>query len=403
MLKPKQGRMKPWFYIMMTVLCYCVYGLLQYKISPVLVYLMENMGINEAQAGYLTSAIDILQIFTVIPFGILMKKIGPRKMGFIAFGLEFLGSFLGTFFTNNYTMMMISQLIVGLGGSAVAVIGPYIIILLFKPELRGAANGWYVIAGTSCQFIMYNVVPRIVTPTNLTPAWWLTNIFCIFMLIMWYFFITNEVCPPSSEAFSLDENGNPIEKETVGKTLATLKDPKVLQYFIGSAGFMCTGIAGLAFTPLYMTQVRGMDPVLAGAVSSTVSIVGVVAAVLFGTLADKLTVKKVYFWINTWIIISRILLPIVPTGWMLVAVCASQGVACAIMGLLFASAATVIPKEKFAMASSAITTGCRVGSFFAASLMGVAVMKIGWTWAWIASAVVGVLAYVGACTIKDAK
>jgi len=395
---PIKRRMPPWFYIMMTVLCYCVYGLLQYKISPVLVYLMANMNINEAQAGYLTSAIDVLQIFTVVPFGILMKRIGPRKMGYIAFGLEFLGSFLGTFFTNNYTMLMISQLIVGLGGSAVAVIGPYIIILLFAPELRGAANGWYVIAGTGCQFIMYNLVPRIVTPTNLMPAWWVTNIFCIFMLIMWYLFITNEVCPPSDDAFS---DG---ERESTAKVLATLKDPKVLQYFIGSAAFMCTGIAGLAFTPLYMTQVRGMDPVLAGTVSSSVSIVGIIAAVVFGTMADKIrSVKKVYFWITVWIMISRVLLVIVPDGWMVVVICASQGVACACMGLLFASAATVISKEKFAMASSAITTGCRIGSFFAASLMGLAVMHIGWTWAFIASAAISLLAFIGPCTAKGAQ
>ncbi|MCQ2567735.1 MAG: MFS transporter [Mogibacterium sp.] len=395
---PIKKRLRPGFYIMMTVLCYCVYGLLQYKISPVRVYLMHNMNIDEAAAGYLTSAIDLLQIFTVIPFGVLMKKIGPRKMGFIAFGIEFLGSFLGTFFTSNYTMLFISQLIVGLGGSAVAVIGPYIIILMFKPELRGTANGWYVVAGTGCQFIMYNVVPRIVTPTNLTPAWWLTNLFCIFMLVMWWLFITNEVAPPSNETF------NEGETETIGKTLATLKDPKVLQYFIGSAAFMCTGIAGLAFTPTYMTVVRGYDVAMAGTVSSTVSIVGVIAAVVFGTMADKIhSVKKVYAGITIWIIISRILLVIVPDGWMVVFICASQGVACACMGLLFASAATVIDKKEYAMASSAITTGCRVGSFFAASLMGLAVVNFGWTWAFIGSAFISLFAFIGPCTAKGAK
>ena len=108
-------RFSPYFYLLIVILQYLTAGFCQYKLQPVLTYLMKGMSITETEAGLLISALSILSVFLAVPFGVLMGRIGPRKTGFIATGMVILGSFAGTFFTTNFYGLFASQLIVGVG------------------------------------------------------------------------------------------------------------------------------------------------------------------------------------------------------------------------------------------------------------------------------------------------
>lgn len=166
----KKRQLSPYFYLLILILQYLTAGFCQYKLQPILTYLMEGMSISEASAGFLVSALSILNVVLAIPFGVLMGKVGPRRTGLLATLVTIAGSLLGTFFTTNYVMLFISQLIVGIGICGTSILGPYIIACLFKPELRGRANGWYITGGTIAQLLMYNLVPRITTVDDVTPA-----------------------------------------------------------------------------------------------------------------------------------------------------------------------------------------------------------------------------------------
>lgn len=396
----KKRQLSPYFYLLILILQYLTAGFCQYKLQPILTYLMEGMSISEASAGFLVSALSILSVVLAIPFGVLMGKIGPRRTGILATLVTIAGSLLGTFFTTNYVMLFISQLIVGIGICGTSILGPYIIACLFKPELRGRANGWYITGGTIAQLLMYNLVPRITSVSDVTPAWWFTTVYGIVILVIWVLFITDEVAPPmNQEAVEKEEK----ESHKLGLVDA-LKDPKVLQLCIGGFAFMMSTMAVLSFTPTYLTLGRNYDPVTASSLVSVAAIVGAFSTAIGGTLSDLLKTRKwIYFGALMWMCISRILIVVLPDGILLNLVIWGQGIPSVAMGLIYTVAGENIAPEKASVGMSAINMFIGLGGLFATALFGVFADALGYTLTFVIFAVITLFGLIGVNTIKGVK
>lgn len=390
-------RLNPYVYIVIMILFFMCYGNCQYKINPVLTYLMTNMGINTDKAGLLTSSVNLLGIFITIPLGVVMNKLGPRKMGLFGISLVLGGSVLGTFFTTSFPVMLTSQLIVGAGGAAISIACPYVIACLFVPEMRGKANGAYIMAGTLSQLLMYNLVPRIVTPENIAPAWWFTNVWCVIMLIVWLLTITDEVAPPAG--------ANGQKGPSLMTTLKSLGDSRMLRFFIGGMFMMASAVAVLAMTPAYLVQTKGMDVAAAGSLVSVCALVGAICSLVGGWLSDALHTRKWLFVICfAWMAVSRVLIAFLPAGLALNICIWLQGVPSITMGLFYTAGSDVIEKENYAMCCSVLNTGTKIGSFFGATIFGIlAASSIGYAGGYVVYAVLSLVPLVCMVTLKGLK
>jgi MFS family permease len=390
-------KLNPYLYIVVLILFYMCYGNCQYKINPILPYLMKMMSIDTGKGGLLTSTVNLLGIFITIPLGVVMNRIGPRKMGFLGMGLVLTGSVLGTFVTGSFAGMLTSQLIVGAGGAGISIAAPYVIACLFVPEMRGRANGAYIMAGTLSQLLMYNLIPRIVTETNVTPAWWFTSGWCAVMLVIWFFTITDKVAPPPGE-----EGG---KGPSLGTILSSLKDARMLRFFLGGMFMMASAIAVLAMPPSYLIQTKGMDAVPAGGLVSVAALVGAVCSLLGGWLSDALHTRKWLFVICfAWMAISRVMIAYLPSGMLLNITIWLQGVPSITMGLFYTAGSDVIEKEKYAMCCAVLSTGTKVGSFFGATIFGIiAATAMGYPGAFLTFAAASVLPLLCMITLKGLK
>ena len=390
-------RLNPYVYIVIMILFFMCYGNCQYKINPVLTYLMTNMGINTDKAGLLTSSVNLLGIFITIPLGVAMNKLGPRKMGLFGISLVLGGSVLGTFFTSSFSVMLVSQLIVGAGGAAISIACPYVIACLFVPEMRGKANGAYIMAGTLSQLLMYNLVPRIVTPENVAPAWWFTNVWCVVMLVVWLLTITDEVAPPAGAS---GQKG-----PSLLTTLKSLGDSRMLRFFIGGMFMMASAVAVLAMTPAYLVQTKGMDVAAAGSLVSVCALVGAICSLVGGWLSDALHTRKWLFVICfAWMAVSRVLIAFLPAGMALNVCIWLQGVPSITMGLFYTAGSDVIEKENYAMCCSVLSTGTKIGSFFGATIFGIlAASSIGYAGGYVVYAVLSLVPLVCMVTLKGLK
>ena len=125
-MEAQKKRISPYIYLIIIVLSYLTAGFCQYRLQPILTYMMQGMQIDEGKAGVLVSALSILSIFLAVPFGVMMGKIGPRRTGIFAMILIIAGSLVGVFGTKSYTVMFLSQLVVGAGTCATGILGPYV-------------------------------------------------------------------------------------------------------------------------------------------------------------------------------------------------------------------------------------------------------------------------------------
>lgn len=394
---PARKKLNPYVYILILILFFMCYGNCQYRITPVLTYLMDGMGIDKAKGGLLTSSVNLLGIFITIPLGVVMNRLGSRKMGL--FGISFVlgGSVLGAFFTRQFYPMLVSQLIVGAGGAAISIACPYVIACLFVPEMRGKANGAYIMAGTLSQLLMLNIIPRIVTPANVAPAWWFTIVWCAVMLVVWFLTITDEVAPPAGVS---GQKG-----PSLLTTLKSLGDARMLRFFLGGMFMMASAIAILTMTPTYLVEAKNMDVKAASSLVSVCALVGAVCSLVGGWLSDVLHTRKWLFVICfIWMAVSRVLIAILPAGLALDLCIWLQGVPSITMGLFYTAGSDVIEKENYAMCCSVLNTGTKIGSFFGATIFGLlAVSSIGYVGAYSFFAVASVVPLICMVTLKNLK
>ncbi len=398
-LKSKRKH-SPYVYLLIIIVAFLTAGFCQYRMQPILTYIMQGMSIDEAQAGYLISAVGILGVVLSVPFGILMGKIGPRKTGLLSFVLIIAGSFVGVAGISNYYVMFVSQFIVGGGICAFSVLCPYIIACVFVPELRGRANGLYITAGTIAQLIMYNLIPRITSVDNVAPAWWLTIIYTVVIGVIWMVFITDDVAPPMIAEPAEGDQAKPLKISV----LATLKDPKVLQLSIGGLAFMMSAMAVLSFTPTYLVMDRGYDQVTASGIVSVAAIVGAVSTAVGGWLSDALHTRKwIYFAALIWMAVSRFLIILLPSGFGLTLVIWAQGLPAVCMGLIYTVAGEQFEPEKTSVGISTVNTFIGLGGLIATALFGVLVAAVDYKMTFSIFGIITLVGLLGVFTIKGVK
>ena len=387
--------LSPYVYLIIIVLSYLTAGFCQYRLQPILTYLMQRMQIAEDKAGVLVSALSILSIFLAMPFGVMMGKIGPRKTGILAMLLIIAGSLIGVVGTSSYVLMFASQLVVGAGICATDILGPYIIACLFAPELRGRANGIYITGGTIAQLVMYNLLPRITSVDSIAPAWWVTIGYTVVMLVVWMIFITDEVAPPMGKTAA----GAPKIS-----FLEAIRDKNVLQLAIGGLFFMMSTMAVMSFAPSFLVAQHGYTAEAAGSLVSVCAIVGALSTAIGGTLSDLLKTRKwIYFGALVWMAASRFLIAFLPAGMLLNITIWLQGLPAVAMGLLYTVAGEAIAPEKASVGISVVNMFIGIGTLIASALFGVLAVTVGYTASFCIFGVLTLFGMIGVCTIKGVK
>lgn len=192
----------PWLVAIVVIFAGVVFAANLFKVPPTMDLLFGSVqGMTTEAAGWLVSAMSISGIILALPAGGIMMKTGPRLLGIISLCCTLVGSLCGTF-VNDFTLLLLTRIIEGIGFGLIGVIAPAIIAACFVPEKRGLPMAiwslWFPL-GLLFIFNASTLVVNFDVPSSWVNTWWLQNALLALALILWIFIVKVPETLPESD------------------------------------------------------------------------------------------------------------------------------------------------------------------------------------------------------------
>ncbi len=132
-----------WWLLAGLWLLYACFGLVVVSVAPMVLRIEESLSISHAQMGSVMGAWQLVYIFSAIPCGVLLDKLGGKWSLFIG-GLLIAVSGLGRAYATDYWSFLLVVMLFGLGGPIISSGAPKVVTELFSGSKRGLAMGIYM-------------------------------------------------------------------------------------------------------------------------------------------------------------------------------------------------------------------------------------------------------------------
>ena len=285
-------------------------ALCQYKVSTVLIPLMDLFGIDATGGSWLMSIFVLMGVAMSIPVSLLCQKIGPFKVTLCATLCVVIGSVMGAF-APSYPVLLISRGLEGMAGCACAVIGPVIIESCVNPQRVGTAMGIWAVWGS-----LGATFAAIYTPTVFNEMGfeflWLMDAGIVVLCTVLMFIMVKDPTHYNKSRFTgrardvriahsgAGKGGNDTDVQGAGAgapvrystndgykpRFRDLLRRDCILVFLGFAMFNVSLLAVLGYVPTLL-QLKGMDSTLSGFASTVPVMLSVVSSPLFGALSDR--------------------------------------------------------------------------------------------------------------------
>ena len=124
-------------------LLYAGFGLVATSLSPLVSLIESDLHLTHVQMGSTMGAWQLVYIFSAIPCGILLDKLGPRVA--LTIGACLIGaSVFARGNAESFTELILAVMLFGLGGPIISAGAPKVVIGWFKGSSRGLAMGIYM-------------------------------------------------------------------------------------------------------------------------------------------------------------------------------------------------------------------------------------------------------------------
>jgi predicted MFS family arabinose efflux permease len=253
-----------------------VVSMCQYKVPPVMAYLIQDLGLSKTMAGLTMSIFSITGVLIALPAAGLLSKLGPKISGIVIFMCVVVGSVIGAT-TNSGVILLVGRTIEGISAGLVAVVTPAVIGMWYSPNKRAlpmALFSCYVPIG---MMLMFNAsAPIVALFGGWASTWWFTAILCAIVAVP-YALIVDVPTGVKEEMNSSEAK----QKESILKVVFT---PSI--WILGGVVFLF-GINSLSYYSwgaTYLQEVLGYSTAVANFQTSVQGIGGIIGGILIGII-----------------------------------------------------------------------------------------------------------------------
>ena len=122
---------------------YAGFGLVATSLAPLAVLIVTDLGISNSAMGSIMGAWQFVYIFSAVPCGMLLDRIGARYALLLG-GCLLAASALARGFATDYWQLLAAVMLFGLGGPIISAGAPKVVTSCFTGQSRGLAMGIYM-------------------------------------------------------------------------------------------------------------------------------------------------------------------------------------------------------------------------------------------------------------------
>lgn len=274
---------RAWIVALATIFAGISLALVQNKVAPCMLTLMDTFSIDMATVGWMSSLFSLVGIVMALPASIILNKIGPKKGGIIALVCAIVGSLIGVL-VGNATVLMISRIIEGIGVGLIAVIGPSLIAMWFPESKRGLPMSIWGAYQMGAQAVMFFLGGALTINFGWQGMWWFALAACVVALV---FYVLCVKSPRSEDSYADVESEDVSLIEGMKSKSTWLLSLVTMLFCIGCFGFV-------NWIATCWSEGFGWNVEDANMWVGWFSIGGLIAAVIIGFLLNRIKNRKAF-------------------------------------------------------------------------------------------------------------
>lgn len=248
-------------------------------------FIVEDMHLTNTQIGYIGGAFALAWAIAGLAMGSLSDRFGHRKAILVVATLVFSLSSVLSGLAPTFLMMLGARMVMGIAEGGIMPITQTLIAAEVAPERRGLAQG-------ITQNLGANVLANWLGPIIVV---WMANEFgwrnAFYLVALPGFMMALVIALFVRDPKELDNRPKPTWKEA----RSLLLDPTILVCALIAVLLVAYYVIFAYFMPLYLTQVKGFEPVAMATILGSMGFGAIAVAVLVPGLSDRVGRKPVAF------------------------------------------------------------------------------------------------------------
>lgn len=268
-----------WIVLIVSLLASNIYYFSLQILPPLISNIKSFYSITEANAGLLMSVVVIPGLLLAIPSGLIVSKVGFRKIGF----LTLLGIAFGNLITASSTIFLhalLGRLIMGIGSSFLSIGSAIILSNWFEKNQMGLVMGIYSIGYPVSTIFAFFVAPLLDQYFGWQFAFYVATLIAIIFSIIFVIIIKDQPSEEKTNSLNLSKMLENLAKSQLWKILLIW-----LFFNISSTGF-------LTWAPTLFSTFKGQTLVYASMISSTYTLSRLIFIPFYGWTSDKIGKRK---------------------------------------------------------------------------------------------------------------
>lgn len=251
----------------------------QFKVSPAMGVLMEQLNVDMVTGGWLMSIFAVAGIILALPAAAILMRLGPKVSGLLAMASVGIGSAIGAM-AGNPGILLLSRGIEGIGLGLISVVAPAVVAMWFEPHERGLPMGiwaaWVPVGAT----IALNFGNPIINAVGWRGFWWSGALLAAVAFVIYGLVVT----APDRKEDQQAKAAGPKPSLAEG-----LRQPVIWLLALSFAGYNFVAISFGTWAPSFYQERFALEPGTAGFYAGLVFLVASFVVVLAGKVLDLIS------------------------------------------------------------------------------------------------------------------